>query len=158
MSVTPKILAERVAIAKDVLAQLADTERPLKATRGCYIDGYIPLPAHSCDVKDVVDQIQANCKMCAKGALLMSYARLLDNVRLSEIGSPSVCDNEAFAVYASNTTIMEVLSPVFGRRFLNKIERVFEHGHVSDPKVTLGQLMRDIVSNGGASHYDDFDE
>ncbi len=154
-AVTAEILAERVAIALDVLEQLRRETNPLRAQRGAYIVGSIKQPeAADPDLQDAIDEVQQNCQVCLKGGLFLSYARLRDNVKLLPLGRPSLYWGGQFRVNAAGWRLMDVLTPIFGMDYLDEMERFFERSY-EEPRVVLERLMQQIVDDGGASPFDE---
>lgn len=79
--------AKRVAIAKDVLAQIA--ARKYKARCGIYVDGLqmanVPEDAQ---LQEIVAGQQESCEVCGIGSVFMSAVRLGDNLTVGD----AVCD------------------------------------------------------------------
>jgi hypothetical protein len=119
---TPEIRSRRVAVARDVLAQVAASK--LKVAVGSYlaVDCSLALQEATEDLPDdadlqgVVDVVQAHCQVCARGALLLSKARLYNAVPLESIWGMDQGDNA------------DLLADTFDEETLDVLENAFE-GH-----------------------------
>jgi hypothetical protein len=145
----------RVAIARDVLAQL-ETHKLSNVDCGSYIGGdvlsLLGLDAFF-DLRDHADAVAANCKICARGALMISKARLADAVRVYSFnGRIDVGSNQTDAA----------LEDAFTESQLDGIEAAFEQWHddqnprpaefgdrFDDHAERLAAIMANIVANGG---------
>jgi hypothetical protein len=95
VKVNAKKLTKRemgVAVAKDVLEQLRLSRLDVRC--GMYMGGRYDsrsgpvakkisermIKSPACDLKDVVDLAASSCRVCAKGAAVLSMARLFDNL------------------------------------------------------------------------------
>lgn len=76
--------AKRVAIAKDVLAQLA--ARKYRATCGTYVDGLDVSQNVADDVQlqEIVAGQQESCDVCGIGSVFLSAVRLGDNLKVGD--------------------------------------------------------------------------
>jgi hypothetical protein len=166
--VTDEIRTRRVAIARDVIAQL-DAQQLQYLNKGVYLQGYIPeetLDAAT-DLQEIVDIASNTCRVCAKGAMFLSRARLYDGVPIGRIrydGESSITSAKEHDFF--NATLMED----FDKRQLDLIEHAFEmwagdesteymsalrvacqfgllykHSHAA----RLRAIMANIVDNGG---------
>lgn len=142
----------RIAVAKDVLKQLK--LRKIIAKFGVYtvtnsVDRVAlgALTQQHTDLQDALKVITKPCEVCAVGSLLMSYARLYDEVPL---------ENSATLVSYHHGPVMRL----FGKWQTQAIENTFEGwrepGEGEDdswwstaPERRLKRIMNNIVKNGG---------
>ena len=119
MELTREIRAKRIAVARDVLAQLDRKDVPLKVRRGTYlagpmIEGRIAGPS----LQPYVDKLQEYCEACAIGAAFLSYVRLFgvdcDVVRNFD------------RVWVGDDLMRDHLATIFDGRTLDLIESMFE--------------------------------
>lgn len=141
----------RVAIAKDVIAQV--NARRYTATPGTFlrVEFVEPFPEGAADLRDVVGLPMVVCDVCAKGAMLLSKARLFDAVPLDDM--------------VVEETILgggdeEILYEAFGEENADLIESAFElysgdhlacefgHRH-KNPADRLIAIMANIVEHDG---------
>lgn len=98
-------VAQRVAIAKDVLKQLAD--KKYFARKMCYISNNV-LYSGAEDLQAVLLNKNPKCDCCALGASFLSLARLGDKLSLT------------------NRNYLKTLAPIFGKKQVDLIESTFE--------------------------------
>jgi len=154
-----------VAVAKDVLAHL-DT---IRARRGIYMNGYIPRVDRSEDLQKHADTVTTNCKMCALGALMLSKARLYNDVPMRSIADNSAMFDDQSSVYASRSDVERAISEIFSLKQMAMIETAFEGGTcsaqdcdtdtlsraaaytrgVDDSSERIRMVMQNIIDNGG---------
>lgn len=165
--------AKAVAVAKDVLKQLR--LRKLNMHHGSYMTKFSALPVRNltailqkrpdADLQEVVDCLAPKCSVCAKGALILSKARLLDNVPLK-----LVCKID----YTGKVNLgcgdpSENLLDCFSQKQLDLIETAFEKsdefegvnsesavGHAlsfgeqyDDPAKLMRAIMKNVIENNG---------
>lgn len=108
-----------VAVAKDVLKHL----RYLKLQDRVYIEGKLNKKFSIYDdLKQHVTQVEKNCRVCMKGALLLSKARLFNDVLMGEI-----VDKLSFErISASSNEIVRSLDDTFDKKTINLAEVAFE--------------------------------
>lgn len=152
----------RVAIAKDVLARLDQ----MFIQTGRYIavvnNRFRVSPGQ--ELQPIVDQLEANCRVCALGGMLLSFIRLFDKIKSDDI------ESNLFNC-ATPTEVYEPLSEVFEDEQLVLIEAAFEKRdglpsmynytegflrpavkfgyQYDDPKDRLKAIMENIVENDG---------
>lgn len=129
-----------VEIAKDVLKTVK--ARKYK-TSYCYLNGRTNSPL--CDIKDLqecVEIVEANCHMCALGGLLLSKAKLYNDV-------PITSNDDYISFDRSN--IVYSLRQYFSDFELAKIESYFE-GRVCEfySNLELDAMMRGAAVAGGS--------
>ena len=136
MPLTEEVRDRRVAVAKDVLLQLGRADVPLrmsKASRLCltsYINGLMLDVALDLSLKDQADTVQRTCTVCAMGALLLSKARLLDEIQMADVviadtdnsGDPS----EEIDIRVSRDAVCRLLGDTFDDNILDRVEAFFE--------------------------------
>ena len=105
----------RVAIAKDVIARVDKIGQIAKG-------GYIDIDGNFClgpnDLQEYVDEIEPYCTVCALGSILLSKARLYNNVPTSNF--------EAIYYHGGRPEIVESLKDIFPIEQLDLIESAFE--------------------------------
>ncbi len=155
MQLTPEIRARRIAVAQDILLQLAREDNPLKPATGSYIRGNMVAPQDYCEtqLQAVVEDVQQNCRVCAMGAILLSYARLYNEVKLKQISFTSL----GFALMdTSGFEIINRLRGTFDAGTLRRIEATFEHDRRYfegwDAKRILQEIAETIIKNDGEYH------
>jgi len=158
----------RVAIARDVLAQLDREDVPLRVSPEGYVSGFYEPKDWSADLQQIVDEVKTYCDVCALGGLILSKARLYDSVPICELleEDPDEAPGEVFGIQA---TIYEQLDQVFGQgqrelietafmevryfaRALSEAERtkaVRYGGQFHDDRLRLRAIMENIIANGG---------
>lgn len=127
---------KRVAVAKDVLAQIK--AKKLKAKSGVYVRAKLSfVPKGGEDVQTLLKQGQiTSCSACALGSAFLSYARLYDNVKVERYGEfrperDTFSYNDATGEYGLAASILAdrpnvTLGPLFGRPQMELIEQAFE--------------------------------
>ena len=131
MTLTREIRDRRVAVAEDVLLQLRRLDVPLLVLRGV---GYIVGAGHvgsseyegidlDGDLKDHADMVQRRCTVCAMGALLLSKARLLDEVPMAAIVRTH---DEIGEIDVDREDAVRLLKDTFDADTLNRVEAFFE--------------------------------
>jgi hypothetical protein len=121
----------RVAICRDVLAQIKLEK--INVTQGEYLISEIATGVdfdEKGDLCQVVDHLE-NCSVCARGALMLSKARLYDRVSLRNIYDAA--ENE---LSANSCEVYEALKDEFGDRYHSAEE-------------TLIAIMRNVIRNDG---------
>jgi hypothetical protein len=116
-----------VAIAKDVLKQLKLNK--LRITCGYYLTGDVKTPKlldTSEDAQKYVDLIQKHCDVCAKGAAILSYARLYDNISLAKLGMYPLRGGDNSQTICGGSKNWGDMYKIFGLENINKIEAAFE--------------------------------
>lgn len=125
---------KRVAVAKDVLAQIK--AKTLKAKSGVYVSAKLTfVPKEGEDVQALLKEGKVkNCQACALGSAFLSYVRLYDGVkveRYSQFGPET--DYAVFkdGKYGLTNKIIgdrpdDSLGPLFGRPQMELIEQAFE--------------------------------
>lgn len=118
-----------VAVAKDVIQQLR--LKRLHPEGNGYIYSPQPIPEvaaafnadSECDLQSVVDVVSQKCGVCAKGALVLSMARLYNNIPLG----PLVIVHTVGKIGASNPG--EILGDVFEWDVISLIEAAYEQSY-----------------------------
>jgi hypothetical protein len=129
----------RVAIAKDVIAQLRRGK--LNANVGIYVDvqtkGQCDLfedtdVEKNLDLRDVLKKRMASCKVCAKGAIFISTVMRFDNLPVAKALPIDTDDaeDERLAEMASDGDYRGFFTP----KQLDLIEYAFECGMVGSPR------------------------
>lgn len=159
--------AQRVAIAEDVLAQLATGK--IQAQSGCYIDTVFK------DKLNGDEQLQSallqnqveSCQVCGLGSLLVSTIRLANKVTFGQLSG----SGKSIRLGSNGSTVREHLSPFFSAKQLNEIEQAFERWYpgrdddqcgyagtgeagnfartIRSLSVRLRLIMENIVANNG---------
>jgi hypothetical protein len=129
MHLTREQRDKRIEIAKDVLKQLDRQDVPLMAkSRYGYVLGTLDIGLNPSDeIQGHADTIQKSCTVCAKGALLLSKARLYDAVPFSAIATFHMEDDGTRkSICANPGAIHDALSDIFDRFTLDMLEAAFE--------------------------------
>lgn len=134
MKPTRETCESRVAVAKDALLQLRRQDVPFNVMPSQYFKWQVDLSIPpGDDLREHVDAVQKNCRVCALGALLLSYSRLHDGVvpmaslfpqdynRRREHYVDGACETSLHRV-----TIGLLLRPLFDDRTTTDIDRFFE--------------------------------
>ena len=133
MTLTQEIRDRRVAVAEDVLLQLGRLDVPLRVRLGAaYISGvdhtgsaaYEGLNLDG-DLKDQADLVQRNCAVCAVGALLLSKARVLNEVPMADLVYAYPGVEKCFIAVGREGTL-RLLEDTFDDDTLNRVEAFFE--------------------------------
>ena len=116
--------AKRVAIAKDVLAQIA--ARKYRATCGVYVDGLKTedVPGET-QLQEIVAGQRESCEVCGIGSVFMSAVRLGDNLTVGEALSVAGYDS-----YVNESVMADKVREYFAPAQLALIETAFERGPV----------------------------
>jgi hypothetical protein len=165
--VQPVEESKAVRVASDVLAHLS----VYRVYVGRYLQGRVPgIGDKDVDLSCHLAAVEENCDVCALGALLLSKARLYDNIPISSLAAEySTWRRDAIEV--SGTTIRRHLGDVFSQHQLHMIESAFEmcsivespglheECDISDSvafgrrynssRERLGAIMENIVENKG---------
>jgi hypothetical protein len=168
----PEVNERAILAAKDVLKRLRMKKLELKR------DGYLSHPPYgvsaerstweslpsSGDLQDHVDKVEECCSVCADGALLLSVARLFDNVPMADIKFQWGWQGENGAALIRN-----LLSSVIDEKTLNLLEVAFEGKEMEWSNLTKEEVeaalkfgkrfkslagivrggMKNIIANGG---------
>jgi hypothetical protein len=153
MSTKPKKKVTPLAVAKDVLAMIAAKKITPKTMIYASMDNFKFTKAPA-DLQAATRRKGFTCECCAKGAALVAYAHLVDDV--------------PFKGAYSNSEVLKALTPVFGAAQLAMMEDAFElNGDDEDTfefgikasgderwtakgaKMRLVAVMRNIVKNKG---------
>jgi hypothetical protein len=149
----------RVAVAKDVIAQM--TAKAYQPGSGyVFMEFKEPLPQGATDLREVLGLPTARCEVCARGALLLSKARLYNAVPLKTIrSSQHVCCGQWFTESA--------LADVFSAETLMLVEAAYEQcyhfaanlkeryaasqfgSQYRDDTERMVAIMENIIANGG---------
>ena len=159
----PEIRAMRVAIAKDAIAQMDGPSPPTYLTGTSYL--YAELPDDgpqldpALDLKDVVDAVQPLCTVCQLGGLLLSKARLYDNVPLSRLLSQQGAGTCLRS--GGQTAVRDLLADAFDGTTMRAVEDAFEGylGPAGDYGLSLGSdynaadrargILTNLIANDG---------
>jgi hypothetical protein len=159
-----------VAVAKDVLAQLRKPNcGGMKvANDGSYFatDFYLTDEDYKKDLQDILPKVlEEGCTVCARGAALISKARLFDKVPVIKITGDTWWNSGG--IYVDQDDTAELLKGVFSKKTLHAIECAFEQDpcmdhslpceygaalfgrRYDDPVKRLAAIMRNIVKNNG---------
>lgn len=134
-----------VAVAKDVIKRL----KYIKLAEGVYVKGTLPLSVNfSGDLKSHVSIIQKNCRVCLKGALLLSKARLFDAVPMSLLNeglyTNIICVfGDKINVDSNNTT--RSLLDTFDRKTIDMAECAFERTYMNYGTLTQNEMRNSIM-------------
>lgn len=157
---TKKQKANAVLVAQDVLKQLRRKSVPLNVAKGYYMsfpNGDGPSDQDDGDLQACVDDIQKRCGVCARGALVLSKARLFDEVPLYYLNNLQQWDTS------------QLLEDVWDEKQLCLIESAFELGKFEcyglseklvygaivfgaqfpDSKKRLKAIMENVIENDG---------
>ena len=128
---------KRIAVARDVLAQLVREGLPLCVETGSYVATYEyfdrayifgpddQLQAH-------VDAVQAHCTVCLLGACLLSQARLYDQITVASVRYKSdPVFGHIFEVHGDAGKA--ALADIFDRDTMNSMECAFERDRLGNP-------------------------
>jgi len=144
-------LVKAKAVAQDVLDYLGY----LHPAKGSYCVGDCPSLTNMTDqAQNHITTITASCRVCALGAMLLSYIRKYNHLTVDNI------TNFAGDVDVSRMLIVDFLEPIFGGAQLNLIEDAFEgwpdHPKTAvfcaehpDPTERLRAIMDNIIQNEG---------
>jgi len=125
----------RVEIAKDVIYRLQNPQEGYYATIGAYLrfrdtQGLTDMwsllhdDMRTDDLQQHVEDMEGHCEVCALGGLLLSKARLCDNVPLNNFYT---IDEDGDKTWAFNQNrVKNSLIDIFGKRQLSLIESAFE--------------------------------
>lgn len=157
-----------VAIARDVIDQIRDLDRPLKIQNGRgYVSGSLGIEIDmGLDLKDYVDLVQEKCYVCMLGGCMLSKARLYDEVPLAGIIDSPVTGSLTVDRFDTEWSLMQA----FGEANIDLLECAFECkprmskfdtpadlrigamafgcGY-SDPKSRALAIMENVVANDG---------
>jgi len=149
-----------VAIAQDVIKQV----NALHPVKGYYLSGNARSDVKlEDDLQKHADSATQSCSVCALGALILSKARLYNDVQVARLCA-QVYGSSRLRFGGASTYIQENLSPIFTKEQLDLIEHAFEcwpsdteeearagsFGLVyDDPRDRLKAIMQNIVDNGG---------
>ena len=121
-----------VAVARDVLQHLSETN----ALRGLFMSGYVPAAPGAAHLGPLVDDARKECRVCALGACLLSYAHLSNGVSTSGLVSENYTLKSGKTLLgASRKVVYEKLRDVFCKHQLLMIESAFEMRAI-DPDIT----------------------
>lgn len=152
--------ANAVLVAQDVLKQLHRKSVPLKVNKGCYfriLADYRNYALPQGELQNYVDVVQERCEVCARGAMVLSKARLLNDVLVDRVIR---MDQDATA---------NLLKDVWDEKQLDLMEAAFEvcsnyyeehskglaYGAVCfgakfpDARKRLAAIMKNVVENAG---------
>ncbi len=158
----------RIDVANDVLKHL----HALQISTGTYVMGKIPATLTGDeDAQEHLPIIRKECRVCAKGAMVLSYIGLYDKLRLNDIFD---IDDESYEgkrlVDAEDGQLCEILETGFDKDDLNKIEAAFELWTTAEticddnapyhfgkqydynPVIRLQAIMQNVVDNNGDFH------
>jgi len=150
-----------IAIAKDVLKWV----NTYRLAHGSYLEGSVPAVIdNDVDLQSCADTVVKYCEMCALGALLLSKARLYDDVPVRDIKYTYSSDDLGTNISTGNSYIKERLAGIFTSQQLNLIETAFECWSATDPAEQRAQrfgkqyrnlterviaVMNNIIANNG---------
>lgn len=146
---------ERVEIAKDILAQLAAEK--LRADTQLYVEfdsGYYPDP--EAPAQPIIDQITENCTVCARGALILSYVRRHNKLKVGELNRNALMDYNSVLTQFFNIAQIKLIEDVFETRYGWQAYREV----YPDDNERLAFIMQNVVDNQGTfrpdeQYYDD---
>jgi hypothetical protein len=123
VELTREIRDRRVAVAKDVLAQL-EAHKINVARGGFYLRLETDLPDDVTDLQACVDEVGPSCKICLRGAMLLSKARLFNDVPLDRIRRMNgfLLDG----LHANRIDTRDLLADTFDEETLDLLECAFE--------------------------------
>jgi hypothetical protein len=123
---TAEARAMRVAIARDVLAQLDREDVPLDLTTTMYLSGRLAGP-YEPELRDCVDRVQAGCTVCLLAACVLSRARLYGGVPTAafRLGVHHTEGTEGLSLAAGRLRVVGALADVFDRDTLDAVEAAF---------------------------------
>jgi len=148
---------KRVAIAKDVLAQMSANK--IRAERGLYVNKMIPsnkLGSEVCDLNPM--NTRGGCNACALGSMFLCAVDKHDKLKVGDLEEinvygPDGIHQRGVEIFREDTA--EYLGKFFSQDQLNQIELAFESGRcpatesASDDNATLRLIMENIIANKG---------
>jgi hypothetical protein len=168
VELTREIRDNRIAVAKDVLARIA--LRKLELRIGSYITlrNCKWLEPEACtkdrkelgalfdetsDLQTVVDQLEAKCAVCLRGAAVLSKARVLDKIPMRK-----VLDARGEVTLGQGDTT-DLLSDIFDPKQLDLFEAAFERvTHLGGGWCTDEELLEAQAFGTRHTNYDATDE
>ena len=137
-----------IAVAKDILERIEN----INACPGTYMSGYVSRREQNEDLRARVDDVQANCYVCALGACLLSYVRVgQKTVPISDVARRGA--NMWMMTPGGRENICQQLSDVFCPHQLLMIESAFERRIVAPGDRTDKNLIGAVCF--GLAHYYD---
>jgi len=149
-----------VAIAKDVLAQLA--LKKYIANQGIFINGVHDLLYEVADPQLCLLETKTKCKVCARGAMVLSRVRLgnsMDARSIRNYGEGEIWDNTYSPIPGIPRPIVELLEHLFEGTTLSwhtdnekrygKARQKAVWQEVNDQPLTMQKIMENLVRNGG---------
>ncbi len=169
---TDEIRANRVAVAKDVRLQIAgqklnlicgaylhfDTDLGNTLVSFNYTNGYTLNGISPTDnAQEHIEQIQASCKVCARGALVLSKVRLLNNATVSDLlATHDDVENGNFLADLFDTETFSRIEAAymqdssFGSLFDGLKDEAAEFGWaIDDEDARLDAIMANLIENNG---------
>lgn len=117
----------RVAVAKDVLAHLDRTRFAIGSYFATSDQGVVEAACAASDagtdLRPLVEDLRAGCRVCVMGALLLAKARLFDRVPAGVLRPTAGPDGE---IDPSGSDVAAALADVFDARTLARMEATFE--------------------------------
>jgi hypothetical protein len=165
-----------VAIATDVISQLRKRNSKMKVKDGnAYVDTDFRPEDTTGDLREILpEMLKTDCTVCAKGALIISKARLFNKVPLKKIFPEREWQNffgrhiDRLDLIRNCSTMSALLSPIFPRKTADLIEAAFEKTlyyasnssptsrksvnfglKYPDPKKRLIAIMKNVIANNG---------
>jgi hypothetical protein len=120
MELTREIRDKRVAVAKDVLKQLARADVPLKPMRKVYLTVKTEELTTKGDLQAHADLIQGKCVACAIGTFFLSAVRLYDGFPMSNL------QKVAGEYRALSEDMAPILESIFDTETLGAMEAFFD--------------------------------
>lgn len=143
--------SKAVQVARDVLAHMSC----YNVRTGAYLTGIVPRQdvIKDGDLQDNLEQVATNCNVCALGAMLLSKARLYDDVPMRAVlgqGVMSDYKGPYLSITMERRNVVGQLEDVFGWHQLAMIESAFEMKHMNTTPMTAEQADRlcDAVNFG----------
>jgi hypothetical protein len=137
------VLEQRVAIARDVLAQLkAEKIQPM---RGTYLEMELTETVENDAQVHTLLPLARECRVCALGSLFVSAVKFHDQVAVGEYRASW----EPKLSFSVGSRVYEYLMKFFTQRQLNAMEREFESADGREASTVLTGIMKDIIRNKG---------
>lgn len=139
---------KRVAIAKDVLAQLALEK--IVPHRGTYLEIVLEDDKEfspDAQLGEFVTSNKVDCTACAVGSLLISTARLADKLQLNSLTDEQLIDSD-ITLCMGRAECYEYLETFFDSDQLQAMEDMFENTY-NDPTGVLAEIMSNVVEHKG---------
>jgi hypothetical protein len=137
------VLEQRVAIARDVLAQLK--AKKIQPMRGTYLEMELTeLVENDAQVHTLLS-LASECRVCALGSLFVSAVKFHDQVAVGYYRSTW----EPKRSFSVGDRVYEYLMKFFKKQQLCAMEREFESNDDGEASTVLIEIMKNIIRNKG---------